>query len=70
MENTGTFQKLHSLTVQKKVVVGHKGIKRAGLHLLSDGLSMISCCSSVFEAVLFPCRRSEKGMSAYWDVPS
>ena len=49
VENIGTFEKLcFILRVREKVVVGHKGIKKAGRPLFSDGLSVTSRCSSVF----------------------
>ena len=49
VENIGTFEKLcFILRVREKVAVGHKGIKKAGPPLFSDGLAVTSCCSSVF----------------------
>ena len=44
VENLGTFKKLCLLRVREKVVVEHKGIKKVGLPLFSDGLSVTSCC--------------------------
>lgn len=44
VENIGTFEKLCLFGVWEKVVVGRKGIKKAGLSLFSDGLSVTSCC--------------------------
>lgn len=61
MENIGTFQKLYLLTVRKKVVLGHKGVKSGELPLFSRSPSMISCCHSVSKDVSCSLAEDQKG---------